>query len=70
VIDRRSLIAGLSAALIAPPGASARTGTDAAGRSVPVPAKVSRVTRERLEALYGAPVHMIADAIGTAFIPG
>jgi hypothetical protein len=26
--------------------------------------------RERLEALYGAPVHMIADATGTAFIPG
>jgi iron complex transport system ATP-binding protein len=28
------------------------------------------LTRERLEALYGAPVHMISDATGTAFIPG
>ena len=28
------------------------------------------LTRERLEALYGAPVHMITDATGTAFIPG
>jgi molybdopterin-binding protein len=28
------------------------------------------LTRERLEALYGAPVNMIADATGTAFIPG
>ena len=28
------------------------------------------LTRERLETLYGAPVHMIADATGTAFIPG
>jgi iron complex transport system substrate-binding protein len=43
LIDRRSLIAGLSAALIAPRHASAQTVTDAAGRSVPVPAKVSRV---------------------------
>ena len=25
---------------------------------------------ERLEALYGAPVHTIIDATGTAFIPG
>jgi iron complex transport system substrate-binding protein len=43
LIDRRTLIAGLSAALIAPRRASAQTVTDAAGRSVPVPAKVSRV---------------------------
>jgi iron complex transport system substrate-binding protein len=43
VIDRRTLIAGLSATLIAPRRASAQTVTDAAGRSVPVPAKVSRV---------------------------
>jgi iron complex transport system ATP-binding protein len=28
------------------------------------------LTRERLEALYGAPVHMITDESGTAFIPG
>src|SRR3981081_3975491 len=43
LIDRRALIAGLSAALIAPRAASAETVTDAAGRTVPVPAKVSRV---------------------------
>jgi iron complex transport system ATP-binding protein len=28
------------------------------------------LTRERLEALYGAPVQMITDGSGTAFIPG
>jgi iron complex transport system ATP-binding protein len=28
------------------------------------------LTQERLEALYGAPVHVITDASGTAFIPG
>jgi iron complex transport system ATP-binding protein len=28
------------------------------------------LTQERLEALYGAPVQMITDAGGTAFIPG
>jgi iron complex transport system ATP-binding protein len=28
------------------------------------------LTRERLEALYDAPVHTITDATGTAFIPG
>jgi len=28
------------------------------------------LTRERLEALYGASVQMIADETGTAFIPG
>jgi iron complex transport system substrate-binding protein len=43
LIDRRTLIAGLSAALIAPRRASAATVNDAAGRAVPVPAKVSRV---------------------------
>ena len=43
MIDRRTLIAGLSAALIAPRRASAQTVKDAAGRSVPVPAKVTRV---------------------------
>jgi iron complex transport system substrate-binding protein len=43
VIDRRTLIAGLSAALIAPCIASAQTVKDAAGRGVPVPAKVTRV---------------------------
>jgi iron complex transport system substrate-binding protein len=43
LIDRRTLIAGLSAALIAPRSASAQTVTDAAGRNVPVPAKVTRV---------------------------
>jgi iron complex transport system substrate-binding protein len=43
VIDRRALIAGLSAALLAPRGALAQTIRDAAGRTVPAPAKVSRV---------------------------
>jgi iron complex transport system substrate-binding protein len=43
LIDRRTLIAGLSAALIAPRAAFAQTMKDAAGRTVPVPAKVSRV---------------------------
>ena len=43
MIDRRTLIAGLSAALIAPRRAFAQTVKDAAGRSVPVPAKVARV---------------------------
>jgi iron complex transport system substrate-binding protein len=42
-IDRRSLLAGLSAALLAPRGARAATVTDSAGRSVPVPARVERV---------------------------
>ena len=28
------------------------------------------LTRERLEALYGAPVQMITDGSGTAFVPG
>ncbi len=43
MIDRRALIAGLSAVLIAPRPASAEAMKDAAGRSVPVPAKVTRV---------------------------
>ena len=43
MIDRRTLIAGLSAALIAPHAAFAQTMKDFAGRTVPVPAKVSRV---------------------------
>ena len=43
MIDRRTLIAGLSAALIAPQTASAETVKDAAGRTVPVPAKAARV---------------------------
>jgi iron complex transport system substrate-binding protein len=43
LIDRRILITGLSAALIAPRCVSAETLNDAAGRAVPVPAKVSRV---------------------------
>jgi iron complex transport system substrate-binding protein len=43
LIDRRTLIAGLSAALIAPRSAFAQTVKDAAGRTVPIPAKVSRV---------------------------
>ena len=43
MIDRRTLIAGLSAALVAPRRACAQTVTDAAGRTVSVPANVSRV---------------------------
>jgi iron complex transport system substrate-binding protein len=43
LIDRRTLIAGLSAALMAPRRAFAQSVKDAAGRSVPVPAKVARV---------------------------
>jgi iron complex transport system substrate-binding protein len=43
LIDRRTLIAGLSAALLAPRRAFAQTMKDAAGRGVPVPAKVARV---------------------------
>jgi iron complex transport system substrate-binding protein len=43
LIDRRALIAGLSAAFIAPSPAFAETMKDAAGRTVPVPAKVTRV---------------------------
>ena len=43
MIDRRTLIAGLSAVALAPRAAWAETVTDAAGRAVPVPAKVARV---------------------------
>ena len=42
-IDRRALLAGLSATLAAPRFASAATVTDAAGRAVPIPDKVTRV---------------------------
>jgi iron complex transport system substrate-binding protein len=42
-IDRRALLAGLSAALLAPQRARAATVTDGAGRSVAVPARVERV---------------------------
>ena len=42
-LDRRTLIAGLSAALLAPRRARAATVTDGAGRAVPVPARVERV---------------------------
>ena len=42
-IDRRALITGLSAALLAPRRARAATVTDGAGRAVPVPAQVQRI---------------------------
>jgi iron complex transport system substrate-binding protein len=42
-LDRRALIAGLSATLLAPRVACAATVTDAAGRAVPIPGKVERV---------------------------
>ena len=42
-LDRRALIAGLSAALVAPSRARAATVKDAAGRAVEIPEKVSRV---------------------------
>jgi iron complex transport system substrate-binding protein len=41
--DRRALIAGLSATLLAPRLARGATVTDAAGRAVPIPVKVERV---------------------------
>ena len=44
MINRRALLAGLSAAaLIGPRRASAATAKDAAGRAVPIPARVARV---------------------------
>jgi iron complex transport system substrate-binding protein len=43
LLDRRALITGLSAALVAPQVARAATVTDGAGRAVPVPAHVERV---------------------------
>src|SRR5262245_51578904 len=42
-LDRRALIAGLSAALLARRRAHGATVTDSAGRTVPVPARVERV---------------------------
>ncbi len=42
-IDRRALIAGASAAVLAPRRAFAATVADGAGRAVPVPARVERV---------------------------
>jgi iron complex transport system substrate-binding protein len=42
-LDRRTLIAGLSAAVLAPRTVRAATVTDGAGRSVPVPERVERV---------------------------
>jgi iron complex transport system substrate-binding protein len=42
-LDRRALIAGLSAVMLAPRRARAATVTDSAGRAVPVPARVERV---------------------------
>src|SRR5262245_8486570 len=41
-IDRRTVLAGLSAALFAPATARAQSVTDSAGRAVPIPAKVTR----------------------------
>ncbi len=43
ILDRRTLIAGLAASAVAPRLALAQTVTDAAGRAVPIPAKVTRV---------------------------
>lgn len=43
LVDRRSLLAGASAALLAPRFAHAATVTDSAGRAVPAPAQVTRV---------------------------
>ena len=42
-VDRRTLLAGLSAAMVAPRRARAASVTDGAGRAVPVPARVERV---------------------------
>lgn len=42
-IDRRSVLAGMSAALLAPRAARAASVADGAGRQVPVPASVTRV---------------------------
>jgi len=42
-LNRRALIAGLSASLIAPRGARAATVTDATGRAIEIPARVTRV---------------------------
>jgi iron complex transport system substrate-binding protein len=42
-VDRRTLLVGLSAAILAPRLARSATVTDGAGRAVPVPARVERV---------------------------
>src|SRR6266404_4307380 len=42
-LDRRTVVAGLSASLLLPRRASAASVTDGAGRSVPVPARAARV---------------------------
>src|SRR5262249_62315189 len=42
-VDRRTLLAGISAAMLAPRRARAASVTDGAGRVVPVPARVERV---------------------------
>jgi iron complex transport system substrate-binding protein len=42
-VDRRSVLAGMSVALLAPPAARAQTATDGAGRQVPIPPRVVRV---------------------------
>src|SRR6266849_33734 len=42
-LDRRTLITGLSAAILAPRHARAASVSDGAGRAVPVPARVERV---------------------------
>ena len=43
MLSRRSLLAALSATLVAPLGARAETVTDSAGRDVAVPARIERV---------------------------
>jgi len=42
-VDRRTLLAGISAAMLAPRRARAASVTDGAGRTVLVPARVERV---------------------------
>ena len=43
LLDRRALLTGLAAALVAPRAARAQAVTDAAGRAVPIPERVTRV---------------------------
>src|SRR5215470_20377009 len=43
ILDRRTLLVQLAAAMFAPRAAAAATVTDGAGRAVPVPARVERV---------------------------
>jgi hypothetical protein len=66
-LDRRALMAGLSATLLAPRRARAATVTDAAEGAIG--AVLSRV---QLEALYGAPVEIVTDTAAgkSAFLPG